>query len=102
MSWHAPLYVMHVTVSHRPSALIFAYCKQAKTRGGNGLGMRLVFTTAELGENAAKYASVVINEGEKVFQWRKQLFKCSSVPCIRDLHDFVFACNSGSNVSLRV
>ena len=38
--------------------MIFAYCKQTKAGGGNGLEMRLVFTTAELGENVAKYALI--------------------------------------------
>ena len=61
-----------------------------------------VFTTAELGEIAAKYASVVIDEGEKVFQWREQLVKYSTLPGICDLHDFMFARNPGSNVKLRV
>ena len=31
----------HVIKSPRPSPSVFAYCKQSKTGGGNGLGMRL-------------------------------------------------------------
>ena len=61
MSRHPPSClpdVMHVTLPPRPSPLIFAYCKQTKAGGGNGLGTRLVSTTAELGENAAKYAFI--------------------------------------------
>ena len=61
-----------------------------------------VFTTAELGQIAAQYASVEIDDGEKVYQWRNQLEKYSNLPGIRNLHDFVFARNPGSDVKLRV
>ena len=48
-----------------------------------------VFTTEELGEIVGRYASVVIDDGEKVYQWRNALEKYSALPGIRDLHDFI-------------
>ena len=46
-----------------------------------------VFKTQELGEIVKQYAHVVIDEGEKVQQWRDSLDKYSALPGIRELHD---------------
>ena len=62
-----------------------------------------VFTTAELGEIAKQYGFVVIDEGERVYLWRESLAKYSSLPGIRDLHDFFFVRQPGSrDVKLKV
>ena len=61
-----------------------------------------VFTTSELAEVAGQYADVVVDEGERVYKWRSSLVKYSSLPGIRDLHDFIFARNPGMDVRLRV
>ena len=37
----------HVVRFTRPSPSDFAYCKRSKTGAGEGLGMRLVFTSVE-------------------------------------------------------
>ena len=39
---------LHMTRSPGPSLSVFAYCKQAKTGGGNGLGMRLDYVMGSL------------------------------------------------------
>ena len=49
-----------------------------------------VFTTEELKEIAAQYASVVIDDGSIVCDWRNVLTNYSKLPGIRSLHDFVF------------
>ena len=49
-----------------------------------------VFTTAELGEIVARYATVVIDDGTMVCDWRSVLTKYSKLPGIRSLHDFIF------------
>lgn len=61
-----------------------------------------VFNTAELGGIARQYADVVIDEGDKVQPWREALMKYSTLPGIRELHDFVFARNPGCDVRLKV
>lgn len=48
------------------------------------------FTTTDLGDVARQYGDVVIDEGEKVLQWRSSLAKYSTLPGIHTLHDFVF------------
>lgn len=59
-----------------------------------------VFTTEEFDNIAGQY---VIDEGEKVCQWRSSLSeKYSALPGIRSLHDFIFARNPGSHVKLKV
>ena len=45
---------------------------------------------------------VVIDDGEKVHQWGAVLEKCSALPGIRNLHDFIFVRQPGSDVKLRV
>ena len=61
-----------------------------------------VFNTAELGGIARQYADVVIDDGDKVQPWREALMKYSTLPGIRELHDFVFAYNPGCDVRLKV
>ena len=60
-----------------------------------------VFNTAELAEIAGQYAFVVTDDGEKVKTWRDSLVKYSTLQGIRELHDFLFARNPGSDVRLR-
>ena len=52
-----------------------------------------VFMTAELGEIVARYATVVIDDGTMVCDWRSVLTKYSKLPGIRSLHDFIFTKN---------
>ena len=52
-----------------------------------------VFTTDELREIAALYASVITDDGSIVCDWRNVLTKYSKLPGIRSLHDFVFTKN---------
>ena len=48
------------------------------------------FTTIKLGDIAGRYSSVVIDEGDLVFQWQSSLAtKYSALPGIHDLHYFV-------------
>lgn len=58
--------------------------------------------TSELGEIAERYACVVIDDGEKVYQWRRSLEKYSTILGIREIHDFLFVRQPGSNVRLKV
>ena len=58
--------------------------------------------TTELGKIAEQYAFVVIDEGERVYQWRSSLEKYSVLPGIRDLHDYIFVHQPGSDVKLKV
>ena len=45
-----------------------------------------------LGNIAHQYAtSVVINDRDLVFDWRNTLSKCTKMPGIRSLHDFICA-----------
>ena len=51
-----------------------------------------VFTTEELGEIIQRYATVTIDDGSLVCDWREPLSKkYSKFPGIRSQHDFVFA-----------
>ena len=47
------------------------------------------FTVQELGRVAAPYASVVIDDGHLVREWREALSKYMKLPGVRNLHDFV-------------
>ena len=44
---------------------------------------------------------MTIDDGEKVRPWRASLDKYSTLPGIRNLHDFVFARNPGCNVRMK-
>ena len=56
-----------------------------------------VFTTEELGSIASQYATVTIDEGAIVCDWRAVLKKYSKLPGIRKLHDFIFMMNPVTN-----
>lgn len=75
--------------------LLFSKLSQTFTRSD-------IFTITELGKIAEQYAFVVIDEGERVYQWRSSLEKYSTLPGIRDLHDFIFVRQPGSDVKLKV
>ena len=53
-----------------------------------------VFTTQELAEIISQYASVTIDSGDIVCDWRSSMDKYSKLPGIRSLHDFIFTKNS--------
>jgi len=53
-----------------------------------------VFTTQELAEIISQYASVTIDDGKIVCDWRSSMEKYSKLPGIRSLHDFVFTRNT--------
>lgn len=53
-----------------------------------------VFCTGELLELVSQYAGVVLDCGEIVHDWRKNLVKYSKFPGIRSLHDFIFTKDS--------
>ena len=51
-----------------------------------------VVMTTKVGKITEQYAFVVIDEGERVYQWRSSLEKYSALLGIRDLHDIIFIC----------
>ena len=52
-----------------------------------------VFTTKELAGVAEAYATVLVDNGDIVTEWRPVLDKYTKMPGKRSLHDFVFAKN---------
>ena len=62
----------------------------------------LPYNTTELGVIAGQYADVVIDEGDLVRPWRDSLAKYSTLPGIREIHDFFFVRNPRCDVKLKV
>ena len=53
-----------------------------------------VFTTKELAGVAEAYATVLVDNGDIVTEWRPVLDKYTKMPKIQSLHDFIFAKNT--------
>ena len=90
----------------RVSFLIAGHTKFAPdilfSKVSQSFSRRDVFNTTELGVIAGQYADVVIDEGDLVRPWRYSLAKYSTLPGIRELHDFFFVRNPGCDVKLKV
>ena len=74
--------------------LLFSRVSQTFTRSD-------VFNTIELGAIALQYAYTIIDDGELVQPWRSAMVKYTTLPGIRELHDFIFVRNPGSDVKMK-
>lgn len=56
-----------------------------------------VFTTEELKQVVSTHATVVVDDGHIVCDWRDKLTKYTKLPGICSLHDFIFVKNASNN-----
>ena len=76
--------VSFLIAGHTKFSLDLLFSKIAQTYNRSD-----VFTTEELREIVARYATVVHGDGTIVCDWRNVLMKYSKLPAIRTLHDFI-------------